>query len=127
MPPIQPLNQIGDISMMTRNWPIACAIAVALIVFPTIAHADLLTDLNQYVSPAPTQPMPYGTGNGLTTTQSNILRRGELKFPQSYRAMISKLGYPDARDAKADYYDLDDRRRVAVVYSGSSAVAVEGI
>jgi hypothetical protein len=116
--------------MMTRNWPIACAIAVASIVMPTSARANWLDDLNSHLAgdnAVPTQPMPYGTGNGLTTQQSNILRRGELQFPQSYRAMITKLGYPDARDAKADYYDLDDRRRVAVVYSGGSAVAVEGI
>jgi hypothetical protein len=41
--------------------------------------------------------------------------------------MISRFGYPDARDARADYYDMASGRRVAVVYSGRSAVAVEGL
>jgi hypothetical protein len=116
--------------MMTRNWPIACAIAVASIVMPTIARATWLDDLNRHLSgdsavPTQTQPMPYGTGDGLTAAQSAALPH--IAFPQSYPAMISRFGYPDARDARADYYDMASGRRVAVVYSGRSAVAVEGL
>jgi hypothetical protein len=117
--------------MMTRKVAIACAIAVASIVFPAVmARATWLDDLNHHLSgdsAVPTQPMAYGTGNGLTTQQSNLLRKGEIAFPQSYSAMISRFGYPDARDSRADYYDLDNGRRVAVVYVGRSAVAVEGL
>jgi hypothetical protein len=114
--------------MMTRNWPIACAISVASIVMPTIARATWLDDLNHHLSgdsAVPTQPMPYGTGDGLTAAQSAALPH--IAFPQSYPAMISRFGYPDARDTRADYYDMANGRRVAVVYSGRSAVAVEGL
>jgi hypothetical protein len=118
--------------MMTRNWSIACAIAVASIVFPTIARATWLDDLNHHLSgdsavptQTQTQTMPYGTGDGLTSAQSAALPH--IAFPQSYPAMISRFGYPDARDARADYYDMASGRRVAVVYSGRSAVSVEGL
>jgi hypothetical protein len=114
--------------MMTRKVPIACAIALATIVFPTMmARATWLDDLNNHLAGAQTttQPMNYGTGDGLTGAQSIAIRN--IAFPQSYNAMISRFGYPDARDDRADYYDLTDRRRVAVVYSGGSAVAVEGL
>ncbi|MBE9031614.1 hypothetical protein IQ266_17920 [filamentous cyanobacterium LEGE 11480] len=70
---------------------------------------------------------PYGTGDGLTLRQSRILQRGEIAFPQSYRAMVSKFGYPDYRDERADYYRMNDGRLASIVYSGASAVAVEGL
>jgi hypothetical protein len=114
--------------MMTRKWPIACAIAVALIVMPTIARATWFDVLNQHlagVTAVPTQPMNYGTGDGLTPEQSIALRN--IAFPQSYTAMVNRFGYPDARDTRADYYELPNGHRVAVVYQGRSAVTVEGL
>jgi hypothetical protein len=117
--------------MMTRNWPIACAIAVASIVMPTIARATWLDDLNHHLSgdsAVPTQSftvMNYGTGDGLTVEQSAALHH--VAFPQSYTAMVSRFGYPDARDNRADYYDMANGHRVAVVYSDRAAIAVEGL
>lgn len=114
--------------MMTRNWPIACAIALASIVLPTIARATWLDDLNQHLAgetAVPTQPMPYGTGDGLTVEQSAALHH--VAFPQSYTAMVNRFGYPDARDSRADYYDMANGHRVAVVYEDRAAVSVEGL
>jgi hypothetical protein len=117
--------------MMTRNWPIACAIAVASIVTPTIARATWLDDLTNHLSgesAVPTQSatvMNYGTGDGLTVEQSAALPH--IAFPQSYTAMVSRFGYPDARDSRADYYDMANGHRVAVVYSDRAAVSVEGL
>jgi hypothetical protein len=115
--------------MMTRKWAIALTIALVSIAAPGMAQAaGLLDQLNNYLASGDAQPatvMNYGTGDGLTGEQSIAIRN--IAFPQSYDAMISRFGYPDARDSRADYYDLTDRRRVAVVYSGASAVAVEGL
>ncbi len=115
--------------MMTRKVAIACAIAVASIGAPGMAQATGLIDqLNHYLSGDTTQPiapMNYGTGDGLTSEQSIALRN--IAFPQSYPAMVSRFGYPDARDSRADYYDMANGHRVAVVYSDRSAVAVEGL
>jgi hypothetical protein len=70
----------------------------------------------------------YGTPDPLTTQQSNVLQRHELAMPQSRAAIVSKLGYPNAYDADRDYYDLaGGGKRVAIVYSGATAVSVEGI
>jgi hypothetical protein len=117
--------------MMTRNWPIACAIALSSIAAPGMAQATGLIDqLNQYLTgdgstTQPIAPMNYGTGDGLTVEQSAALHH--IAFPQSYTAMVSRFGYPDARDARADYYDMANGHRVAVVYDGRSAVTVEGL
>ena len=115
---------------MTRKVAIACAIAVASIGAPGMAQAaGLLDQLNTYFSGdgtnQPSAPMNYGTGDGLTPEQSIALRN--IAFPQSYRAMVSRFGYPDARDDRADYYDLPSGTRVAVVYSGAAAVTAEGL
>jgi hypothetical protein len=116
--------------MMTRKWAIALAIALSSIAAPGMAQAaGLLDQLNNYLSGGDAQPaiapMNYGTGDGLTSEQSIAIRN--IAFPQSYPAMISRFGYPDARDARADYYDMANGHRVAVVYSGRSAVGVEGL
>jgi hypothetical protein len=117
--------------MMTlKRTAIALAIALSSIAAPGMAQAaGLLDQLNDYLAGGgtnqPIAPMNYGTGDGLNCEQSIALRN--IAFPQSYPAMISRFGYPDARDDRADYYDLDDRRRVAVVYEGRSAISAEGL
>ncbi|MFM2429821.1 MAG: hypothetical protein RLZZ511_1034 [Cyanobacteriota bacterium] len=115
--------------MMTEKRAIAVAIALMPILIASAARADVLDQINAYLTgtPAPSAPIAYGTGNGLTPRQSNILRRRELALPQSYPAMIAKFGYPDQRDTRADYYRMDDGRTVAVVYQGRSAIALEGL
>lgn len=115
--------------MMTRKVAIALAIALSSIAAPGMAQATGLIDqLNNYFTGGESQPiapMAYGTGNGLTSEQSIALRN--IAFPQSYPAMVSRFGYPDARDSRADYYDMVNGHRVAVVYDGRAAVAVEGL
>jgi hypothetical protein len=117
--------------MMTPKWPIACAIALSSIAAPGMAQAaGLIDQLNHYLTgdgstTQPIAPMNYGTGDGLTVEQSAALHH--VAFPQSYPAMVSRFGYPDARDARADYYDMANGHRVAVVYDGRSAVSVEGL
>jgi uncharacterized protein RhaS with RHS repeats len=69
----------------------------------------------------------YGTGQRLTQQQSNILKRQELRFPQTYEAMTKRFGYPNGRSSQADFYDLADGRRVSIVYVDRRAVSVEGI
>jgi hypothetical protein len=78
--------------------------------------------------PQTSPAIAYGKPEPLTVQQTNVLQRQELQFPQSYQAVISKLGYPNQRDSRADYYDLaGGGKRVAIVYSGATAVSVEGI
>lgn len=116
---------------MTRKVAIALAIALSSIAAPGMAQATGLIDqLNHYFTgdgstTQPIAPMNYGTGDGLTVEQSAALRH--VAFPQSYPAMVSRFGYPDARDDRADYYDLANGRRIAVVYSDVAAIAVEGL
>lgn len=123
--------------MMTRRWATIAVAIVPVIAIALPVRADWAADMAQQITstlvgtPQPEPPtgtvINYGTDAPLTQQQSNILTRQELRFPQTYRAIVSKLGYPNQRDDRADYYDLVDGRRVAIVYSGTTAVAVEGL
>jgi hypothetical protein len=126
--------------MMTRKWlPIALTAIVGLSM-PIAARAESIADALQgyFVGtnsnplgtdqPQTSPAIAYGKPEPLTVQQTNVLQRQELQFPQSYQAVISKLGYPNQRDSRADYYDLaGGGKRVAIVYSGATAVSVEGI
>lgn len=118
---------------MTRK---GVTIAIAAIVLPlTIAlpsRADFAQDLIARMMGTTEQAVPdktyaYGAGQRLTQQQTNILIRRELQFPQSYDSVIARFGFPNGRSTRADYYDLSDGRRVAIVYSGAKAVSVEGL
>ncbi|MGD1858179.1 MAG: hypothetical protein ACFB2W_28415 [Leptolyngbyaceae cyanobacterium] len=42
-----------------------------------------------------------------------------LSWPQSYKAVSSLLGAPDARDNQADYYTMPNGNQLAILYSSS--------
>jgi hypothetical protein len=100
--------------MMTRKWATIAmgAIVAGAIGLPIVALANPLSQ--------------YGTGQ-LTPQQSNILIRRELAWPQSYGAVVSRLGYPQDSDQWADYYTLVDGRTVSIGYSSGYAVYAGGL
>lgn len=105
--------------------------AIVLLIGPAIAipaRATLLTQLNNYLAGdnQPEQPQPYGDDRPLTDRQAKILQRGEIAWPQSRAAVISKFGFPNAFDSRADYYLMGDGRQVAIVYSSDGrAIGIE--
>lgn len=119
--------------MMTRKRaPIAIAaiglpLAIALPVRADFAQDLIARMMGTTEQAVPNKTYAYGTGQRLTQQQSNILQRHELRFPQSYEAVTARFGFPNGRSSRADYYDLADGRRVAIVYDGAKAVSVEGL
>jgi hypothetical protein len=128
--------------MMTRKRTAIALAIVGVLSVPIVARAESVADwiTGYFISPEATQPQPqqapiplthdaiqYGTGDGLTKQQSSLLRKGEIAFPQSYGAVIGKLGYPDGRDQVKDYYRMDDGKLVAIVYAGTKATGIEGL
>lgn len=105
---------------------IGLMMAIALPVRADFAQ-DLIARMMGHDRPVPGKTYAYGVGQRLTQQQSNILQRQELRFPQSYAAVTARFGYPNGRSSRADYYDLADGKRVAIVYEGRSAVGVEGL
>jgi hypothetical protein len=126
---------------LTSNRAAIALAIVGVLSVPIVARAESVADwiTGYFTSPEATQAQPqqapiplthaiqYGTGDGLTKQQSSLLRKGEIAFPQSYAAMISKLGYPDGRDQVKDYYRLDNGKHVAIVYTGPTATGIEGL
>jgi hypothetical protein len=125
--------------MMTRKWlPIALTAIVGLSM-PIAARAESIGEALQgyFVGtnsnvlgtdqPQTSPAKEYGTPEPLTQQQANILQRHELAMPQSYNAVISKLGYPNRRDSRTDRYDLPAGGEVSIVYQGATAVSVEGL
>jgi hypothetical protein len=125
--------------MLTSNRAAIALAIVGVLSVPIVAKADSMQDWIQgyfvgtnsdglgtdqpQVSPA----REYGTPEPLTQQQTNVLQRQELRFPQSRQAVTGKLGYANAYDADRDYYDLADGKRVAIFYSGATAVSIEGL
>ena len=56
---------------------------------------------------------PYGAGQCLTAQQ--IITAHHLAFPQSYSAITSALGSPEAMDRERDWYCLPNSRQFLVV------------
>lgn len=127
--------------MMTRKWLPIALMAIGVLSVPIAAQADTMQDWikGYFVSPEVdqppqpiqsvplTHPIQYGRGDGLTKQQSDLLRKGEIAFPQSYQAVINKLSYPDGRETAKDYYRLDDGKMIAIVYTGTTATGIEGL
>lgn len=86
------------------------------------AAIDHKADAISYGNAIPTQnAYSYGTGNGLATWQYDVLQN--LSFPQSYAAVIDRVGYPDARsdDGLIDYYQLPAGGWVAIEYDTNNS------
>ncbi len=69
----------------------------------------------QMLAAPPPDSEPWGDGKGLTQEQSVAIQK--LAFPQRYRSIIERFGYPDARKEQVDYYKLVDGRWVGLAYS----------
>lgn len=52
-------------------------------------------------------------------TEHQVLSVLYLSWPQSYEAMSSLLGAPDARDNQADHYTMPNGNQLAILYSSS--------
>jgi hypothetical protein len=125
--------------MMTRKRTAIALAIVGVLSVPIAASADTVQDwIKGYFvgtnsnglgtdQPQVSPPVNYGKPESLTQQQSNVLQRQELRFPQSRQAVTGKLGYANAYDADRDYYDLADGKRVAIFYSGATAVSIEGL
>lgn len=68
----------------------------------------------------PANAYTYGTDNGLTVEQSAAI--DYLAWPQSYDAITSRFGSPDARsnDGTIDYYRRADGAYVGLQYDASN-------
>lgn len=63
----------------------------------------------------------YGASG--TITESEALTLYHLAFPQSYRAIINRLGYPYQRSEAFDVYRLENRpQRIIIRYQGTTAI-----
>ena len=62
---------------------------------------------------------PYGLDGQLSASEINALLY--LQFPQSYKAISSRFGFPAYRDGATDYYQLPNGHWVAVDYAGTTA------
>lgn len=52
-------------------------------------------------------------------TEHQLLSLLYLSWPQSYKAMSSLLGPPEARDDRADYYTMPNGNQLAILYNSS--------
>jgi hypothetical protein len=59
---------------------------------------------------------PYGTGEGLSAEQSQLIRN--LAHRQSFSTMRATFGMPDAISDRAEYFTLNDRAVAIILYAG---------
>lgn len=64
----------------------------------------------------------YGTTEPISYAQAAAVHY--LAWPQSRAAIVSRLGYPNAFDRDADYYDLPDGSYIAIRYDGTTATGL---
>jgi hypothetical protein len=64
----------------------------------------------------------YGDGRGLSPEQAIAAKN--LSWPQSYGAIIDRLGYPDCRSETADIYLLPSGGTASIQYSGVIATTI---
>jgi hypothetical protein len=65
----------------------------------------------------------YGDGRGLSEEQAIAARN--LAWPQTYDAVLNRLGYPDCRAPDHDVYRLPSGWRLSIYYSGAIATGIE--
>lgn len=65
---------------------------------------------------------PYGAGQCLSAEQ--IMRAQHLAFPQSYGAITSALGSPEAMDRRYDWFCLPNSRQYLVIEYDRNGLAI---
>lgn len=73
-------------------------------------------------NPTPQECERWGDGQGLT--QEQAIAAQHLSWPQTYGAVIGRLGYPDCRAESWDLYKLPSGQSIKIHYSGAIATNI---